>query len=193
MGLFSWLKERKTRGGQVDASLAEWRRAWAAAAEDADAAAADSLAARLAALGYSDEDVEIEREMMDGLRELIDLRVSVDSAGFPIVETGHRVVGADRCHFSAPASLPDDDGQPSGRLLLTPTRAIFVGGGRTTSVPWHTVGEARYDQRDVLLIRKTRDNMYRFRCNSFADALRAAFLSRRLAASRQPATSEKRS
>jgi hypothetical protein len=37
----------------------------------------------------------------------------------------------------------------------------------------------------LLLIRKDREQLYRFRCNTFADAIRSAFLSQRLAATRQ--------
>ena len=187
MGLLSWLKRRTERRGQVDARLLDWRNAWARAAEGADAEAAAQLEQHLGAMGYSEDDIEIEREMLDGLRELLDLQRSVHAGGLPLVETGHRVIGADACHFSAPVSIPDDGAQPSGRLLLTSTRAVFVGGARTTSVPWHAIGQARHEQRDIILIRKNRENLYRFRCNSFADALRGAFLSRQLAAIRQPA------
>jgi hypothetical protein len=161
-----------------------------AAKANSDALAA--LDSRLDAMGLPDEDIEIEREMLDGLRELIELRAAVESNGLPLLETGHRVIGTDRLHFIAPVSMPDDSAQPSGRLLLTGTRAIFVGGARTTTVPWHAVGEARHDRRDVVLIRKDRENLYRFRCNSFADALCGTYMSQRLAGTRQPATNSQR-
>ena len=182
MGLFGWL--RGTTGNRVDPRLAAWQREWGAAAAQADPATVAVLGSRLDAMGLSDEDLEIEREMLDGLRELIDLRTIVESNGLPVLETGHRVIGSDRLHFSAPVSMPDDSSQPSGRLLLTGTRAIFVGGARTTLVPWHAVGDARHDRRDVVLIRKDRENLYRFRCNSFAEALCGTFMSQRLAAVR---------
>jgi hypothetical protein len=196
MGLLAWLKGKTSeRRGHVDARLLEWRRAWTAAAEQADEAVVGSLSARLDALGLEEEDVEIEREMLDGLRELVQMRVAVDANGLPVVETGHRVIGGERCYYSAPVSMPDDEAQPSGRLLLTGTRAVFIGGARTTSLPWHAVGDAHHDQRDVVLVRKNRESLFRFRCNNFADALRGAFLSRRLAATRQAAAppAEKRS
>lgn len=186
MGLFSWLTGRSERPGRANPKLLDWRSEWARTVEQPTADAAERLAEALDALGFNEEDIEVEREMLDGLRELLDLRRSVDS-GLPILETGHRVIGTDRCHFSAPVSMPDEDAQPSGRLLLTSTRAVFVGGARTASIPWHAVGQARHEQRDIILIRKNRENLYRFRCNSFADALRGAFLSRQLVAHRQPA------
>ena len=49
--------------------------------------------------------------------------------------------GADRCHFSAPVSMPDDPAQPTGRLLLTSTRAVFAGGARTPALAWHATRE----------------------------------------------------
>ena len=184
MGLFGWLRAKTA--DRVDPRLAAWQREWLKAAAQADPAALVLLDSRLGTIGLPDEDIEIEREMLDGLRELLDLRSVVETNGLPVLETGHRVIGSDRLHFSAPVSMPDDSSQPSGRLLLTGTRAIFVGGARTTTVPWHAVGEARHDRRDVVLIRKDRENLYRFRCNSFAEALCGTYMSQRLAAVRQP-------
>jgi hypothetical protein len=77
-------------------------------------------------------------------------------------------------------SLPDDPAQPSGTLLLTNIRAIFIGGSRAVTVPWHAVGRSFPQNRDLVLIRTDREDLHRFRCNSFADALRGAFLARHL-------------
>lgn len=71
------------------------------------------------------DDLEIEEEMLDGLRQLLELERELRASHLPRVETSHRVVGSDRCHFSAPVSMPDDPAQPTGRLLLTSTRAAF--------------------------------------------------------------------
>ena len=118
------------------------------------------------------------------------LASAVRAAGLPAVETGHRVVGSDRCHFTAPASMPDEASQPSGRLLLTSGRAIFVGGANGATAPWHSVGEALHLDRDLVLIRSDRDKLYRFRCNTFSDALRGRVPRRasswRRAAARRP-------
>jgi hypothetical protein len=186
MGFFGWLRAKTA--DRVDPRLIEWQREWTAAAASGDSDGLTVLHSRLDAIGLPDEEIEIEREMLDGLRELMALRSTVASNGLPVLETGHRVIGSDRLHFSAPVSMPDDPAQPGGRLLLTGSRAIFVGGARTTTVPWHAVGEARHDRRDVVLVRKDRENLYRFRCNSFADALCGAYTAHRLAAVRQPAT-----
>jgi hypothetical protein len=180
MGLLEWLKGKRNGG---DPRLAEWRRAWSTSAAEPDPQRVSALQAQLDALGLPEEDIEIEREMLDGITQLAELRTAVDSSGIPIVETGHRVVGHDTCHFSTPVSMPDDTAQPSGRLFLTNSRVIFAGGARATTVAWHAIGEVLHGDRDVVLVRRDRDTIYRFRCNSFADAMCSAFLARRLAAS----------
>ena len=119
--------------------------------------------------------------MLSGLEDLVQLQAAVASKGFPILETGHRVVGVDRCHFSVPASMPDDASQPSGRLILTNARAIFAGGARATTMPWHAIADVLQQDRDVILVRHDRDTFYRFRCHVFADALSGAFLAKALA------------
>jgi hypothetical protein len=146
---------------------------------------AGALAAELDAWGQQDEEIEIEREMLDGLRELIALTKAVGRSGLPVVQTGHRVVGADACHFTAPASMPDVAGQPSGRLLLTGRRAIFVGGARSVAVPWHAIRSASHVERDLVLVRADREELHRFRCNSFSDAFRGVFMARELVAARR--------
>jgi hypothetical protein len=179
MRLLGWLRNR--RNGD-DPRLAEWRRGWSASTSEPDQAAVGSLRARLEALGIAEEEIEIEREMLDGLAQLADLRTAVSTSGIPVVETGHRVVGHDTCHFSTPVSMPDDAAQPSGRLFLTNSRAIFAGGARATTVAWHAIGEVIHGDRDVVLVRRDRDTIYRFRCNTYADAMCGAYLARRLAA-----------
>jgi hypothetical protein len=170
--------------------MVEWHRAWSEAIAGASSTAAAALEARLDALDLPDDEIEIEREMVEALRDLAQLRAAADRNGLPVVETGHRVIGADRCHFSAPVSMPDEAAQPSGRLLFSATRAIFVGGGRTTAVAWHAVGEVLQRERDLVLVRKDRSHIYTFRCNSFADALCGAFLARELSGRRLPRTDD---
>jgi hypothetical protein len=80
--------------------------------------------------------------------------------------------------------MPDDAAQPSGRLILTSGRAIFVGGARGVTVAWHSVAEPMQADRDLILVRADRETVYRFRCNSFGDALAAAFVARQLAGRR---------
>jgi hypothetical protein len=77
--------------------------------------------------------------------------------------------------------MPDDPAQPTGRLLLTSTRAVFAGGARTPAVPWHATREVIQAGRDLLLVFKSgEDEGLRFRCNSFADALCGAAIARHL-------------
>jgi hypothetical protein len=181
MGLLRWWKGR----GSAEERLRQWRDGWTRAAASPASDRIERLRADLDALCLPADDVEIEREMLEALQEREDLASAVRVTGLPVVETGHRIVGADRCHYSAPASMPDEPGQPGGRLLLTSARAIFVGGAKGLSVAWHTVGDARHLDRDVVLVRADHDRLYRFRCNTFGDALRAAYIGGELLTTRR--------
>ena len=178
MGWRDWLGRR---GQPHDSGDQKWREAWAAAIEAPDPAAARQLRGWLETLGIEDDRYDVEREMLDGLEALIQLADDVRDRGPEPIATGHRAVGADRCYFSAPASLPDDPAQPAGTLLLTNARAVFIGGARAVTAPWHAVSECLRQDRDLLLIRADRPDLHRFRCNSFSDTLRAAFLARHFA------------
>jgi hypothetical protein len=175
MGWRDWFK-RSTEDGRTR----EWRKAWAEAIKSPDSGRSQDLRVRLGSLGLNEDETELEREMLDGLDALVDLLAATARTGPPTIETGHRAVGVESCYFSAPVSLPDDPTQPSGTLLMTKTRAIFIGGGRSVTIPWHSVGECVQQHRDLLLVRVDRQDLYRVRCNSFADTLRAAFLARHL-------------
>lgn len=177
--MLRWLKGRRADGGS--ARLDEWRRKWHAAAGAPEAATVAALSADLNALALPEEEIEIEREMLDGLDQLARLQTALAADGLPVVETGHRVVGAETCHFSAPSSMPDDPAQPSGRLIFTGARAILVGGARALTLPWHAVADVVQQDRDVILVRHDRETIHRFRCNVFADALCAGLLARTLA------------
>jgi hypothetical protein len=175
MRWLGWLKRTRK---QEDARLREWRTHWTAAVEAPSAERAAVLRRGLVEIGLEDDEHEIEREMLEGLEALVAVNDVLLTSGPAPVETGHRAVGSDRCYFSAPASLPDDPGQPAGTLLLTGTRAIFVGGARAVTIPWHGVGSCARQDRDVLLVRTDRPDLHRLRCNSYGDALRAAALVR---------------
>ena len=165
--------------------LRDWRKAWAEAAALPDEDKVRALRERLDGIQAPDGDLEIEREMLDGLEEVVRFAGAVAKEGLPAITTGHRVVGADVSHFIAPASMPDDPTQPSGRLLLTSARTIFVGGARGLTVAWHAVMQPHQADRDIVLVRVDGSALYRFRCNSFEDALRGAFIARRLAGPRR--------
>jgi hypothetical protein len=186
MGVFRWFK-RKAVGGE-DPQLTTWKHAWLQACETPDPGRVLELTEKLNSLALPEEDIEIEREMLAGLDDLIKLRDAVGQQGLPIVQTGHRIVGREACHFSAPCSMPDEPSQPSGRLMFTSARAIFAGGATSITVPWHAVAKVLPQHRDLLLVRRDREVLYRFRCNVFGDALTAAFLARTLSSRRGSTT-----
>lgn len=163
----------------ADRARESWRKAWAAAAAQPDCGRVDRLKAELEALALPEEEIELEREMLDGLAAVCGQLTQLE-AGMPNVETGHRVIGTEACHFSAPAFMPDEPSQPAGRLLFTGARAVFVGGGKPSTIPWHAIAEVHHSARDVMLVRVDRERLYRFRTNSYADALCATQLALRL-------------
>jgi hypothetical protein len=184
MSLLGWFRKGGAEG-DGDPRLLSWRKSWNAAAEAADTSALAALVSELNALGLSEEDIEIEREMLEALQDLSTLTTAVRADGLPVIVTGHRVVANERCHFTAPASMPDEPSQPGGRLLLTSRRAVFIGGAAARSVPWHAVAAVIQLERDLVLMRRDGDGLHRFRCNTFSEALRSAFLARELRRGRE--------
>src|SRR2546423_3039115 len=178
MGLFGWLRGSAKRADGLNA----WHREWAEAVRAPSAAALEQLGRALHVQPPLADDLEIEDEMLDGLARLIALTAELADGRLPRLDTSHRIVGTDACHFSAPVSMPEDAAQPTGRLLLTGTRAVFAGGARPTTLAWHAAAEVVQTDRDVLLIRSDRETAYRFRCNNYGDALTAAAIGRHLAA-----------
>ena len=178
MGLLGWLK--KAPGGADGKAARAWREAWTKAVANLDAAAVAPLESALRAAPPLADDLEIEEEMLDALKHVLELERGMAASRLPVVETSHRVVGTDRCHFSAPVSMPDDPAQPTGRLLLTSTRAVFAGGARTPAVAWHATRDVIQSGRDLLLIHLHGDDGHRFRCNSYTDALCGAAIARHL-------------
>lgn len=177
MGFFDWLT-RKADHNEARA----WRETWARAVTSLDASAVGPLEAALRRQPPIADDIEIEEEMLEGLRRVLEVEGDLAAGRLPLVATSHRVVGLDRCHFSAPVSVPDDPAQPTGRLLLTSGRAVFAGGARTPAMPWHGVREVVHTDRDVIFVLSGGEGHgQRFRCNSFADALCGAAIGRHLA------------
>jgi hypothetical protein len=164
-----------------------WKKAWEAAVAAPDASRLPALRTSLEALGLPPDDLEVEIEMLDGLAALCELTEAIAGGALPIVQTGHRVARGGTCHFSAPASAPDDPAQPAGRVIFTSERAVFAGGGSAQSVAWHAVADVVRSDRDLLLVSRDRSTAHRFRFNGFEDALCATALARRLAA-RLPGT-----
>ena len=178
MGIREWF----TRGGahRVDRRLRHWRQLWSKAETAEGRGEIAALQAELDSIGLPEEEIEIEREMLQALIDRHAVAASIRESGLPNIETGHRVVRGEPCHYSEPVSMPDEPAQPSGRLLLTATRAIFVGSGKTLNMPWHTIGTAFHTERDVLLVRNGREHAHRFRCNTYGDALRAIVIGREI-------------
>src|SRR5215207_2035882 len=105
MALFGWLKPRQNENQRQRTA---WREAWSRAVETEDTAQLRALRADLNALTTDGDDVEMEEEMLDAAEQLTILVSRPAGEALPIIETHHRIAGADACHFSAPASLPDD-------------------------------------------------------------------------------------
>lgn len=175
MRLFGW---RRAADRALEEKRQAWDAAWRSALDRRDETALQTLERELAARRAAGADVEIEEEMVEGARRRLTLEREIESAGLPVFETSHRVVAGDTCHFSAPASLLDDPAQPSGRLLLTASRIIFVGGPKLLQAPWHSVRDAHDRERDIVLVRG--EEILRFRCNTYGDALSGAAIARRL-------------
>src|SRR5690349_4150521 len=151
MNLFGWIKGRNNG---TDRQRQRWRDSWANAVATEDGGKTPELRAELETfqLGPSD-DIEVELEMLDALERLTVLQRDVAAGPLPAIDTHHRVVATDICHFTAPASLPDDPAQASGRVLFTNQRSIFVGGGGQQPIAWHSVREVVQADRDLLLVR----------------------------------------
>lgn len=185
MGLFDWI--RRDRGIGIAPAMRDWHGAWEAAVAALDAEAVPYLEARLRLQPPPADDVEVEEEMLQGLRDLLALESDLAAGHVPRIETAHRVAAGEPCHFSAPVSMPDDPAQPTGRLLLTSNRAAFAGGSRTPAIPWHAARDVVRRGRDVIVLRRGSDDGSHFRCNSFSDALCGAAIARYLIrAARQP-------
>ena len=176
MRIFGWLRKRSDEGEAVRA----WHAQWQQATESLDADAVERLQSALRAEPRMADDLEIEEEMLDGLQQLIALERALSGPGLPVVETSHRVVGGDACHFSVPVSMPDDPAQPTGRLLLTSTRMVFAGGARTPGLPWHATRDVVREGRDLIFVRTGGDDGHHVRCNTYADALCGAAIARHL-------------
>jgi hypothetical protein len=177
MRLFGWVM----RGGARRPTAREkWRADWTQAVASLDTHALAELRERLTSEFRPDQDVELEQEMLEGFEALIALVTNLQQGSIPVFETTHRVVAHEVCHYSAPASMPDDASSPAGRLLLTRSRAVFVGAGAVTKIPLHAVSRIVDHERDLLVARSDVDVVYRFRFNTYADALSAGALARHL-------------
>lgn len=183
MGLFDWFR----RNGTPTRAAREWHAAWEKALTDLDGDAPARLEAWLARDPALAEDREIEEEMLEALRDALALARDLAAAALPAIETAHRAAAGEPCHYSAPVSMPDDPAQPTGRLLLTSGRVAFAGGSRAPAIPWHAAREVVRAGRDLFVVRAGMTDGYRFRCNTYSDAVRGAAIARHLMqAARKP-------
>jgi hypothetical protein len=163
----------KKRAAAVHPDVTLWWNDANAVALRPTRAGVDDLRPRLAALSDIDER-ERQVEMIEGLDHLCDV---AETEAIPVLDTQHRVIGADACHFMAPVGAPDH-GDAIGKLFLTSQRVIFAGGA-SIAWPWHRVRRVSRHERDVLF--EGGDTLaLRLRCNSYADALAAAAIGERL-------------
>jgi hypothetical protein len=169
-----WRVFRSSRARRADVD--GWWQAAEAIADSPRTEALEVLRARAGAPSSDLDEDERREEMLDGLTQLVELAAA---ASLPVLETQHRVIGADRCHFTAPATLLLDVSVP-GKLFLTSHRAIFAG-GRVQTWPWHRLRDVVRQGRDVSLVITGADALVRLQCNSFGDALIARYIALRLA------------
>ena len=107
MTLFGWFKQKEAGPGPA---VRQWRAEWARVLER-PGTDDEGLRAALRHLAANEPDVELETEMLDALDALRVAQRQIAEGGLPLVETHHRVIGTDRCHFTAPACLPADQAQ----------------------------------------------------------------------------------
>lgn len=173
MGLFDLFRRRHT--AQPDVS-GWWQTANALTTAPTHHAVAALRASTVDAADAPDL-AEAQHEMLEGLETLVQLA----QAPLPVLDTQHRVIGADTCHYMAPASLIDqvDSG---GKVFVTSARVIFAA-GTVVSWPWHQMARVQREERDLLIDLKGRPGV-RLRLNTYEGALVIAALAGRLSANR---------
>ena len=162
---------------QPDTS-AWWRYANAlAASPDADRLAA--LRTQVADATKSPDIAELQEEMIDGLERLLAL---ASEPALPVIETQHRVIGNEVCHFIAPVSLIEEV-DAAGKLFATSERLVFAA-GTVRQWAWHAIPSVTRVERDVVIDLRGRPAAARLRTNTYGDALLLVALAERLRANR---------
>jgi hypothetical protein len=173
MGLFDLF--RRNNSAQPDVS-GWWQTANALTAAPTSEAVA-ALKATTVNAAEAPDLAEAQDEMLEGLEAVLQLA----QAPVPVLETQHRVIGADTCHYMAPASLVDqvDSG---GKVFVTSARIVFAA-GTVVSWAWHQIARVQRDERDLVLDLKGRPGV-RLRLNTYEGALVIAALAGRLSTNR---------
>lgn len=120
---------------------------------------------------------EAQDEMIEGLEALLHLAQSP----IPVLDTQHRVIGTDTCHYMAPASLISEV-DAGGKVFVTSARIVFAA-GTAVSWAWHQISRVQRDERDLLIDLKGRPGV-RLRLNTYEGALVIAALAGRLSSNR---------
>lgn len=120
-----------------------------------------------------EDDPEIQEELDDAHARV---RLADAAGTLPVLETQHRAIGQDICHFAVPASMPDRT-DAFGKLFLTNRRVVFAGAA-PVAIGIGRVIKADRQQRDVVIV--AGGDVHRFRCNSFGDAMLAVWMLDRL-------------
>ena len=121
-----------------------------------------------------EDDPEIQEEHREGLERV---RQAEAAGALPVLETQHRAIGPDICHFAVPASMPDG-ADAFGKLFVTDRRLIFAGPSPVTLGLGRVIKADRHE-RDIIVVPGGGAPL-RFRCNSFGDAMLGVWLLDRL-------------
>jgi hypothetical protein len=148
-----------------------------AASPDADRIAA--LKAQVADAKKDPDNAELQEEMIDGLERLLAL---AGERALPVIDTQHRVIGNELCHFIAPVSLIEEV-DVSGKLFATVERLVFAA-GTVRQWAWHAIPAITRVERDVVIDLRGRPAAARLRTNTYGDALFLVALADRLRANR---------
>lgn len=183
--------ERRAAERDLERRLELLRTGLRTAREAGDLDAIARIRTLLPALHLTEDDAALELEMADGLLEVAALREAVvRGEGLPVVPTSHRALGGEECHFAAPAWRPEAAGDGGGKLLFSARRLIYLGSPPVT-LSWAHVAEVRDQGRD-LVVRARPDRLLVFRCNSYVDTLRGAWLAQQFAPAKGPSREEGR-
>ena len=123
---------------------------------------------------------DLERGPHELLVVVAGVRVALaDRPALPVLATQHRVIGAARCHFTAPSSLTGPVDAP-GKLFVTSDGLVFAGSARVFTWPWHRVRAIMRSERALVVTLAGAPDPIAILCNTYGDAMTARYLAARL-------------
>jgi hypothetical protein len=133
------------------------------------------------ALGLTDAEAgALQIEKLKGIDALLDFEMSCGDH-LPAVPAPQHIVAPDICYFGATAVHDRrGDNDPAGTLYLTDKRALFVSMDGLTSAGWRQVLSVGLDGRTLRIQRRDRQNPYLFDFSTYADAMKAEFICKRV-------------